>query len=145
MFPILILLVPLIGALTINYYSKNERIVKYFPLIVSFVVSLIIIIYSIFNNLSHVSSFNQFITLYDIFPSLNVSMSFSITKISISLLFLSNIAIITALFSTLNLKKRVNEINSLILIISVGIYGLIISNDLFVFFLFYEISLTHQN
>lgn len=140
MFPILILLVPLIGALTINYYSKNERIVKYFPLIVSFVVSLIIIIYSIFNNLSHVSSFNQFITLYDIFPSLNVSMSFSITKISISLLFLSNIAIITALFSTLNLKKRVNEINSLILIISVGIYGLIISNDLFVFFLFYEIA-----
>ena len=53
MFPILILLVPLIGALTINYYSKNERIVKYFPLIVSFVVSLIIIIYTIFNDLSH--------------------------------------------------------------------------------------------
>ena len=67
-------------------------------------------------------------------------MTFSITKISIVLLILSNITITTALFSTYKIKKRLNQINTLILIISIGIYGLIIADDLFIFFLFYEVA-----
>ncbi len=119
---------------------SSKDIVKYLPIFSSLITLLIIIIYAGQNNLITKNTHEELVKLYDLFPSLNVSMSFSVTKISIALLVLSNITIITALFSTLNIEKRLNQINTLISIISVGIFGLILADDLFVFFLFYEIA-----
>ena len=119
---------------------SSKDIVKYLPIFSSLITLLIIIVYAGQNNLITKSTHEELIKLYDLFPSLNVSMSFSATKISIALLVLSNITIITALFSTLNIEKRLNQINTLISIISVGIFGLILADDLFVFFVFYEIA-----
>lgn len=136
-----ILLIPLLVSLLINLYSSKDRIVKYLPIFSSLITLLIIAIYSNQNDLIIKNTHQELIKLYDLFPSLNVSMSFSVTKISIALLILSNITIIVALFSTLKTEKRLNEINTLISIISVGIYGLILADDLFVFFLFYEIAI----
>ena len=67
-------------------------------------------------------------------------MSFEITRMSILLLTLAHLTILTAFFSTIKISERLLELNILISLISIGIYGLIISNNLFVFFLFYEIA-----
>ena len=138
-----ILLIPLLVSLLINLYSSKDRIVKYLPIFSSLITLLIIAIYINQNDLIIKNTHQELIKLYDLFPSLNVSMSFSVTKISIALLILSNITIIVALFSTLKTEKRLNEINTLISIISVGIYGLILADDLFVFFASGKLPITH--
>ena len=135
-----ILLIPLIAIVLTNVVDKKSLYVKIFPLLGSLGCLLLILYYSYHNNLLSLVTFIEYIHLYDIFPKLGISMSFSISKISIILLILANITITTALFSTFNINKRLNEINTLILAISIGIYGLIIADDLFVFFLFYEIA-----
>ena len=135
-----ILFIPLIAIVLTNIVDKKSFYVKIFPLLGSLACLLLIFYYSSHNNLLELVTFVEYIHLYDIFPKLGISMSFSISKISIILLILANITISTALFSTFNINKRLNEINTLILVISIGIYGLIIADDLFVFFLFYEIA-----
>ena len=131
-----ILILPILASIIVNIYRSKITIVRYVPILCS-VISLLII--SLFTYLQYFSSsqvFNPQIMLYQLFPTLGISMSFITNKISIALLFLANITIITALYSTLKTEKRLNEINTLILLISVGIYGLILADDLFVFFLF---------
>ena len=134
---LLILVFPIFVSIIINSFKDKQQIVKYLPILSSFMTFFII---SIFTYFSRSNEYGDSITLYSLFPSLGISMSFISTNISIALLFLSNITITTALFSTLKTEKRLNEINTLILLISVGIYWLILSDDLFVFFLFYEIA-----
>jgi NADH-quinone oxidoreductase subunit M len=137
---LLILIVPLFAIILINFFVKESRYIKYIPLIASFGSLILIIYYCKVNHLLDTSTYFELIKLYEIFPKLGISMSFSISKVSIVLLVLSNITITTALFSTFKIKKRLSQINTLIMIISIGIYGLIIADDLFVFFLFYEIA-----
>ena len=91
-----ILLIPLLVSLLINLYSSKDRIVKYLPIFSSLITLLIIAIYINQNDLIIKNTHQELIKLYDLFPSLNVSMSFSVTKISIALLILSNITIITS-------------------------------------------------
>lgn len=135
-----ILALPLIPILIINLFDKNLKIVKIIPIISSVITLFIILFYINSHNLTDVKSHLEIVNLYPIYPELGINMSFSINKISVILLILANLTIMTALFSTTNIKKRLNQINTLILIISIGIYGLIIAEDLFVFFLFYEIA-----
>ena len=137
---LLILILPLFAIILINFLVKESRYIKYIPLIASFSSLILIVYYCKVNHLLDTSTYFELFKLYEIFPKLGISMSFSISKISIVLLVLSNITITTALFSTFRIKKRLGQINTLIMIISIGIYGLIIADDLFVFFLFYEIA-----
>jgi len=137
---LLILILPLFAIILINFLVKESRYIKYIPLIASFSSLILIVYYCKVNHLLDTSTYFELIKLYEIFPKLGISMSFSISKVSIVLLVLSNITITTALFSTFRIKKRLGQINTLIMIISIGIYGLIIADDLFVFFLFYEIA-----
>lgn len=137
---LLILILPLFAIILINFLVKESRYIKYIPLIASFSSLILIVYYCKVNHLLDTSTYFELIKLYEIFPKLGISMSFSISKVSIVLLVLSNITITTALFSTFKIKKRLGQINTLIMIISIGIYGLIIADDLFVFFLFYEIA-----
>mgnify|MGYP003991512721 FL=1 len=140
MFLLWILVLPLLPIVLINIFNKCSIVKKTTPLIGSLFTLIIILLYSASNNLLEVSSYFEIINLYPIFTSLDINMSFSITKISVVLLILANVTITTALFSTYKIKKRLSQINTLILIISIGIYGLIIADDLFVFFLFYEVA-----
>ena len=135
-----ILLIPLLAIIATNLVDKKSNYVKIIPLIGSAINLFVMFYYCQKNGIIHLPNYLEYINLYDLFPKLGISMSFSITKISIILLVLANITITTALFSTYKISKRLNEINTLILIISIGIYGLIIADDLFIFFLFYEIA-----
>ena len=137
---LLILILPLIPIALISFLNPKSLYVKIIPLLGCITTLGIIFFYINANNLIYEETYYELITLYEIFPMLGIKMSFSINKISIALLILANITIITALFSTFKIKKRLNHLNSLILFISIGIYGLIIADDLFIFFLFYEIA-----
>ncbi len=140
MFILSILVLPLLPIFLINLFSKELKYVRTIPIISSVATLIIIFLYIKTNNLLYIESHYELITLYPIFPLLGINMSFSINKISIVLLILANLTIMTALFSTFKIKKRLSHLNTLILIISIGIYGLIISDDLFIFFLFYEVA-----
>ena len=145
-----ILLLPLVSIVTLSI-SKNINVIKFNPIIMMG-ISLGIIIYFIFDQqiASNGNFDNLYINLYTLIPAFDVNMSFNIDRISILLLILSHLTIITAFFSTLNFNPisdsyeqkliRHKQINVLISLISIGINGLIISNNLFVFFLFYEIA-----
>ncbi len=135
-----ILILPILASIIVNIYRSKITIVRYVPILCSLISLLIISLFTYLQYFSSSQVFNPQIMLYQLFPTLGISMSFITNKISIALLFLANITIITALYSTLKTEKRLNEINTLILLISVGIYGLILADDLFVFFLFYEIA-----
>ena len=138
---LLILLLPIISIIGVSLLRKNSLLVKYLPISIN-ILSLILLLGFIINEQLLINnSFDSLnINLYTLIEAFNINMSFEITRMSILLLILAHLTILTAFFSTIKISERLLELNILISLISVGIYGLIISNNLFVFFLFYEIA-----
>ena len=138
---LLILLLPIISIIGVSLLRKNSLLVKYLPISIN-ILSLILLLGFITNEQLLINnSFDSLnINLYTLIEAFNINMSFEITRMSILLLTLAHLTILTAFFSTIKISERLLELNILISLISIGIYGLIISNNLFVFFLFYEIA-----
>ncbi len=145
-----VLILPLISIITLCL-NNNRNVIRYLPILIS-TLSLGIIFQFVFKNqLISESTFDSlYVNFYSLLPIFDVNMSFKIDRISVLLLFLSQITIITAFFSTLKIASngqsldesytRLKQINIWISFISIGICGLIISSNLFVFFLFYEVA-----
>jgi len=138
---LLILLLPIISIISISLLRKNILLVKYLPISIN-VFSLLLVLGFVMNEQLLINnSFDSLnINLYTLIEAFDINMSFEITRMSILLLILAHLTILTAFFSTIKISERLLELNILISLISIGIYGLIISNNLFVFFLFYEIA-----
>ena len=140
MFIFSILVLPIISILIMSI-SKRDILIKYVPILITTLSLLIVFQFIGTNDLINNSNFeNLYVNFYTLVKSLDVNMSFEINRINVLFIFLSHITIITAFFSTIKVKSRLKQINILISLISIGIYGLILSSNLFVFFLFYEIA-----
>jgi len=77
---------------------------------------------------------------YPLLPSLGIHLDLGVDGWGVSLLLLTSIIICAGAFATWTMKERDQEFYILLLALVGGVFGVFVSLDLFVFFLFYEIA-----
>lgn len=82
----------------------------------------------------------QFQELIPLVPSLGIAYELAIDGWSLVLVVLTAIIIFAGVFASWTVKSRDQEFYALLLILVTGVFGVFVSVDLFVFFLFYEIA-----
>lgn len=73
-------------------------------------------------------------------PSLGIFLSLATDGWSIALLLLTGLIIVAGILASWNVTRRDKEFFILLLVLVAGVFGVFVSQDLFVFFLFYEIA-----
>jgi NADH-quinone oxidoreductase subunit M len=82
----------------------------------------------------------QFAERYPLVPSHGIELSLAADGWSVSLLLLTGIIIVTGVMASWTVSHRSREFFILLLVLVAGVFGVFVSQDLFVFFLFYEIA-----
>ncbi|MBI5609052.1 MAG: NADH-quinone oxidoreductase subunit M [Deltaproteobacteria bacterium] len=77
---------------------------------------------------------------YPLVPKLGITLRLAVDGWGVSLLLLTGIIIFTGVLATWTLKEREKEFFALLLTLVAGVLGVFVAQDLFVFFLFYEIA-----
>nr|HRI48063.1 NADH-quinone oxidoreductase subunit M [Ignavibacteriaceae bacterium] len=136
-----LLLVPLVGAILLLFFpKKSENWVKYFGLLVSvvtFVISLIV-----YGKFDSSSAAFQLVDKFVWIENLNISYVVGIDGISMLLILLTTFLTPLTLFSTWNtIKHKVKEFTFFMLLLEVGMLGVFVSLDLFLFYIFWEAML----
>jgi NADH-quinone oxidoreductase subunit M len=82
----------------------------------------------------------QRVETFPLVPALGIDLSFAVDGWGVSLLLLTGIIITTGVMASWGLESRAKEFFVLLLVLVAGVFGVFVSQDLFVFFLFYEIA-----
>ena len=82
----------------------------------------------------------QFVEQFDWFKTLGIQYHLGIDGISLSMVILTSIVIFTGVLASWKLEHRTREFFSLLLILVTGVFGVFLSFDLFLFFMFYEVA-----
>ncbi len=77
---------------------------------------------------------------FDWFKSLGIQYFLGVDGISMSMVLLTSIIIFTGVLASWNVKNRSKEFFALLLILVTGVFGVFLSFDLFLFFMFYEVA-----
>ncbi|MFC2037307.1 NuoM family protein, partial [Chloroflexota bacterium] len=132
---------PLLGALLILLIPKDEvRTIKNLAVGISF-VPLVLAIYLWFAYNMRMGGY-QFEVLAEWIPAINVNYHVGADGLSIPLIFLT--ALLTTLcmiYSSFTITRRVKEFFLLFFLLQMGMFGVFISLDLVLFYVFWEIGL----
>ncbi|MBI4510645.1 MAG: NADH-quinone oxidoreductase subunit M [Deltaproteobacteria bacterium] len=82
----------------------------------------------------------QFSEVVPLVPALGVSLRLAADGWGVSLLLLTGLIITGGVLASFTLTERAKEFFILLLVLVAGVFGVFVSQDLFVFFLFYEIA-----
>lgn len=134
----LILFIPLMGAIFIMCLPKDQdKAVKYIAAVSTFLSLLLSLV--IFVAYDRAAGGMQFIESYPWVKDLGVSFALGVDGISLPMLLLTNLIGFSAVYASWQIKDRVREFFSLLLILITGVMGTFVTTDLFIFFLFYEV------
>ncbi|NQW05599.1 MAG: NADH-quinone oxidoreductase subunit M [Acidobacteria bacterium] len=82
----------------------------------------------------------QFYERVSLVPSLGIAYELAIDGMSLVMVLLTAIIILAGVFASWTVKTRDQEFYALLLLLVTGVFGVFVSLDLFIFFLFYEIA-----
>jgi NADH-quinone oxidoreductase subunit M len=82
----------------------------------------------------------QFQILRELLPKLGLSWHLGVDGIAVPLVLLTAIIHVTSVLTSWTLKEREKEFFLFVALLVTGVYGVFVSLDLFVFFLFYELA-----
>jgi NADH-quinone oxidoreductase subunit M len=82
----------------------------------------------------------QFAETYPLVPSLGIHLKLAVDGWGVSLLLLTGLIIVTGVLASWTVEQRAKEFFLLLLVLVAGVFGVFVAQDLFVFFLFYEIA-----
>ena len=139
--PVLSLLTaaPLVGAVLIMFTARGRpaavRGIAVATTAVSLVLSLVV--YGAYR--PRTPGF-QFYERYELVPALGIAVELGVDGMSALLVLLTAIIIFTGVFASWTVRVRDQEFYALLLTLVTGVFGVFVSLDLFVFFLFYEIA-----
>ncbi|MDH5490861.1 MAG: NADH-quinone oxidoreductase subunit M [Myxococcales bacterium] len=77
---------------------------------------------------------------YPVVPSLGIELTLALDGWGVSLLLLTGLIIVAGVLATWTLRERDQEFYILLLVLVAGVFGVFVCQDLFLFFLFYEIA-----
>ncbi len=82
----------------------------------------------------------QFYEKHSLVPALGISFELGVDGISLLLVLLTALIIFSGVFASWTIRVRDQEFYALLLTLVTGVFGVFVSLDLFVFFLFYELA-----
>ncbi|MEK7447087.1 MAG: NADH-quinone oxidoreductase subunit M [candidate division NC10 bacterium] len=140
-FPILsvIMWAPFVGALLIMFTARHSPLRVRCIAAVSTGVSLVLTLWVFWTYDREVAGF-QFYEEWPLVPPLGITYQLGIDGMSLLMVLLTSIVIFAGVFASWTVKERSQEFYALLLVLVTGVYGVFVSLDLFVLFLFYEIA-----
>lgn len=136
----LLIVIPLIGALASYFLGKNAKMAKLISLAFSFVTLVI----SALVMLAYYGAGNgdfMFTENYTWVSELGINYILAVDGLSIPLVFLSTLLVFLALLFSWDVSDKTRTYMSLMLLLEVGVLGVFMSLDYFLFYIFWEIVL----
>ena len=130
---------PFVSALFIMFFAHRRPMLVRFISLAGATVSLVASLWIFWAYDRDLAGF-QFQEEIALVPSLGISYLFAVDGISILMALLTSIIIFAGVFASWTVKERSQEFYALLLVLVTGVYGVFVSLDLFIFFLFYEIA-----
>src|SRR3989338_3767558 len=136
----LIIFVPLLGALALLFVKKEKMaFIKIFSIFISIIPLLIsLFLLAAFN--SKAVGF-QFQEIAQWIPALGIKYHLGIDWISLPMLLLTVLLSTISIIYSWNIKDRVKEYFIAFLVLESGMLGVFLTLDLFLFYIFWELSL----
>src|SRR5262245_25624609 len=130
---------PFVGAVLIMFLARHRPLLVRVLAVASTAVSLALslVVYVAYDR--EAAGF-QFYEKLGLVPPLGISYELGVDGMSLLMVLLTSIIIFAGAFASWTVKERSQEFYALLLILVTGVYGVFVSLDLFVFFLFYEIA-----
>jgi len=140
-FPVLSVITwsPFAGALLIMFLARRHALLVRWLAVVSTAVPLVlsILIYIAYDR--EAAGF-QFFEDFPLVPTLGINYQLGIDGMSLLMVLLTSVIIFAGTWASWTVKVRSQEFYALLLVLVTGVYGVFVSLDLFVLFLFYEIA-----
>ena len=130
---------PFVSALLIMFVARHRPLLVRLIALVGTAISLIASLWVYWAYDQGAAGF-QFQEEISLVPSLGISYLVAVDGISVLMVLLTSIIIVAGVFASWTVKERSQEFYALLLLLVTGVYGVFVSLDLFVFFLFYEIA-----
>jgi len=135
----LTLLAPLLGALVIlaipERLGRAVRVVALLSALVPLATSLMLL-----SRYDLAAGGFQFVERYALVPALGISWHLGVDGIAVPLVLLTAIIQLTAVTTSWTVPTRAKEFYLFVGLLVAGVYGVFVSLDLFVLFLFYELA-----
>lgn len=135
------ILIPLIGGLFLLFLNnKNANLIRYLGLIFStaaFIVSLVV-----YFDFDSTSADFQFVLKYSWIENLNISFFVGVDGMSLLLVLLTTfITPLTLISSWSSIQHKIKEFTFFMLMLEVGMLGVFVALDMFLFYVFWEAML----
>jgi NADH-quinone oxidoreductase subunit M len=130
---------PFVAGLVVMFFARTRPLLVRLASLAGATVSLVcsLWVYWAYDRATAGFQFNE---AFNLVPSLGISYLFAVDGISALMCLLTSIIIFAGVFASWTVKSRSQEFYALLLILTTGVYGVFVSLDLFIFFLFYEIA-----
>ena len=140
-FPILSVMTwaPFVAALVIMFFARRRPLLVRWTAVAGASVSLVASLW-VYWAYDRAAAGFQFQEEFALVPSLGISYLLAIDGMSALMCLLTSIIIFAGVFASWTVKERSQEFYALLLLLVTGVYGVFVSFDLFVLFLFYEIA-----
>ena len=130
---------PFVSALIIMFFARHRPLLVRWTALAGSFVSLVASLY-VYWAYDRAAAGFQFYEKFDLVPSLGISYELGLDGMSALMVLLTSIIIFAGAFASWTVKERSQEFYALLLLLVTGVYGVFVSLDLFIFFLFYEIA-----
>ena len=130
---------PFVSAIIIMFFARHRPLLVRWTALLGALVSLVASLW-VYVEYDRVAAGFQFQEQIALVPSLGISYLVGLDGMSALLSLLTSIIIFAGVFASWTVKERGQEFYALLLLLVTGVYGVFVSLDLFVFFLFYEIA-----
>jgi NADH-quinone oxidoreductase subunit M len=136
---------PFIGALLVMFTARHHPLAVRLISVVSAGVSAVLAvwIYVVYDRQAtggEDAARFQFYEKVPLVPTLGINYELGVDGISLLMVLLTAIIIFAGVFASWTVKVRSQEFYALLLALVTGVFGVFVSLDLFVFFLFYELA-----
>jgi NADH-quinone oxidoreductase subunit M len=140
-FPVLSMITwaPFVGALLIMFTARHRPLAVRLIAIVATMISTAGSLYTYVRYDREAAGF-QFYEKVSLVPPLGISYEVGVDGMSLLMILLTSVIILTGAFASWTVKTRSQEFYALLLALVTGVYGVFVSLDLFVLFLFYELA-----
>jgi len=140
-FPVLSIITwaPFVGAVLIMFVARHRPLGVRLIALASTAVSATLSIF-IFVAYDREAAGFQFYEKIPLVPPLGISYELAVDGMSLLMVLLTSVIIFAGVFASWTVATRSQEFYALLLALVTGVYGVFVSLDLFVFFLFYELA-----
>lgn len=130
---------PFVAALIIMFCARHRPLLVRWTALLGASVSMVSSLW-VYWSYDRVAAGFQFGEKFALVPSLGINYELGLDGMSALMVLLTSIIIFAGTFASWTVKERSQEFYALLLLLVTGVYGVFVSLDLFVFFLFYEIA-----